>query len=687
VKEIAFNISARAAKLIGQENFANAEGAVIELVKNGYDADATACIIVFREIDSSLYIIDDGEGMTEKVITDYWMTIGTDHKNNNSATGGKSRIKTGAKGIGRFALDRLGVNCELVTNTEKTSPIEWKVSWTQFDGAGMNLSDVKATLEEQNGHDLRKYVTQVLDFVELPADFFEKHFTKNTGTAIKISSLRDQWDEGSVTQLFQNIEQLVPPLEVNTFGIYLYSERYPDMFGPVDPAPFVDFDYKLTANVGEDHKATIKICRKELDIKVLQSRGFFADNKLAGGNFSLAAFQKEEFEIQTSLEELLPGFKEVDREGQLDKIGAFDFTFYFLKRGGAAEKDEDDRTYPYRDVNYSVRSQLLSRYGGIKIFRDNFRIRPYGEVKSTAFDWLDLGVRATRNPTITRLGYSVRPNQVYGIVNVSRISNAAFQDKSNREGLQENDTFSLFKEVLVAIINKFETDRSQIMLAVKTHHEATNPEAIAKANASEEIKRYKREKAAKAKAAREQEARDKANGKAGATDNSDTKSSNQNTSQQEQIDDADKVIDQSEQAINALKQEIDELRQEQKLYRVLASTGLTVSSFAHELKNLSGILIPRSGYLKTVLEEFIKPEMLQSTPDYKNPYVMLNDIRADDERVSQWLDFSLSSLRKDKRKRSKIDLLMLRSHFGQHVMHGFESAQIKLGFEAKMANA
>lgn len=658
MKEIAFNISARAAKLIGQENFANAEGAVIELVKNGYDADATACIIVFRESDSCLYIIDDGEGMTEEVLTKYWMTIGTDHKNNNSATGGKSRIKTGAKGIGRFALDRLGNSCELITNTEKTIPIEWNVSWSQFDGVGINLSDVKATLEEQVEHDLREYVTQILDFVKLPVDFFDKHFTKNTGTAIKISALRDQWDNDSIAHLFQNIEQLVPPLEVNTFGIYLYSEKYADAFGAVSPAPFTDFDYKLTAKVEEDHTATIKIWRKELDVPTLVTRGFFNYDatKSLGDSLNLETFQKECIEIDTTLEHLLPGFKEVDRNDQLSKIGAFDFTFYFLKRGGAAEQDEDERTYPYRPVNYGIRSQLLSRYGGIKIFRDNFRIRPYGEVKSTAFDWLDLGVRATRNPTITRLGYSVRPNQVYGIVNVSRISNAAFQDKSNREGLQENETFSLFKQVLVAIINKFEADRSQVMLAVKTHYEATNPIGIAKTNASEEIKRYKREKAAKAKAA-DKQAKDNNNknhtdptGSSGTTNDS-------KTTDQQQLDDADKIIDTSEHAINALKKEIEELRQEQKLYRVLASTGLTVSSFAHELKNLSGILIPRSGYLKEVLEDLITPTMLLNTPDYKNPYVMLDDIRTDDERVSQWLDFSLSSLRKDKRKRTKIDLV------------------------------
>ncbi|WP_298649617.1 ATP-binding protein, partial [uncultured Proteiniphilum sp.] len=83
--QIPFTVSARTARLIGQENFANAEGAIIELVKNGYDADARNCIIIFDNTDNnpqrhSIYIIDNGIGMTDEIITKYWMMIGTSNK-------------------------------------------------------------------------------------------------------------------------------------------------------------------------------------------------------------------------------------------------------------------------------------------------------------------------------------------------------------------------------------------------------------------------------------------------------------------------------------------------------------------------------------------------------------------------------------------------------------------------------
>ena len=48
MSQIPFTVSARTAKLIGQENFSNAEGAIIELVKNTYDADSQYCFILFE---------------------------------------------------------------------------------------------------------------------------------------------------------------------------------------------------------------------------------------------------------------------------------------------------------------------------------------------------------------------------------------------------------------------------------------------------------------------------------------------------------------------------------------------------------------------------------------------------------------------------------------------------------------
>lgn len=189
--KVSFDVTARTARLIGQENFATAEGAIIELVKNCYDADATTALVVFdikyfdaplkierseyeelsrispiirdsykqegnnfllvksesEEKDrdladkilialnslNSIYIIDNGDGMDSEVIKDKWMKIGTANKliEFKSAAG---RIKTGAKGLGRFALDRLGKSSLMYTCKEgNPNGSEWSMDWSQFE--------------------------------------------------------------------------------------------------------------------------------------------------------------------------------------------------------------------------------------------------------------------------------------------------------------------------------------------------------------------------------------------------------------------------------------------------------------------------------------------------------------------------------------------------------------------------
>lgn len=334
----------------------------------------------------------------------------------------------------------------------------------------------------------------------------------------------------------------------------------------------------------------------------------------------MQSFEKGSFEIDTNLESLIAGFKDVDINNNLNKIGAFSFSFYFMKRGGGQEKDEEIGKYPYKAVNYNIRTNWLNKFGGIKIFRDNFRVRPYGETKSSSFDWLDLGKRALSNPTVTRPGYHVRPQQVYGIVNISRIDNINFEDKSSREGLQENDSFTLFKEIIKSIIEVFENDRNQIMISLKKIYDDENKKRQAKEAADKIIK-------------------DKNNPKSG--------------NAAEEKSEKDTLIS----AIEAYKEDIEELQDEQKILRVLASAGLIVTSFAHEFRNHTDSILPRTDELKEVLLQVIDINKLKDLPDFFDPYIMLSDMRKQDERLKSWLDFSISSVRKDKRSRRIINMV------------------------------
>lgn len=618
--EIPFTVSARTARLIGQENFANAGGAIIELIKNAYDADSLLGAIIIDPLDDQILIIDAGTGMTEEKIRSHWMIIGTDDKLDDPFSP-DSRVKTGAKGIGRFAIDRLGSKCNMFTKPLSNEKVLlWSVNWEEFNRKSAVISDIKANLDYTEQTSIREIAKNFLAEYNVDDSIF-KDWEEDKGTIIQINGLRDEWHQKSITSLYSNLELLVPPKIVSTFDIHLFSSLNPKEYGKVESTVCDDFDYRLIASNDEEGNITIKVFRNELNTNELDSIGFFASDIVANSPeiYGRNIFEKGFFQIDTTLMGLIPGFKDVDNN--LSKIGAFDFEFYFMKRGGGQEKDEIKK-YPYKNVNYRDRVKWLNEFGGIKLFRDFFRVRPYGEAKSNSFDWLDLGKRALQNPTVTRPGYKVRPQQTYGIVNISRIHNISFEDKSSREGIQENDAFSLFKNILIEIIGVFENDRNQIMMSLKKIFDENNKREKAK----EEAKKKAKEK------------KDKEAG------------SNNNDSSE---DDTNTLVD----GVLAFEEENEDLKDEQKLLRVLASAGMIVTSFAHELKNMSDSLLPRTSDLKIILDDLIDSNNLEKLPEELNPMILIDDIQDQDKKLKHWLDFSLGAVRKDKRTYRKIDLV------------------------------
>lgn len=142
-RDIQFNVDAYTAKLIGRENVSKLEGAVLEIVKNAYDADAKLFCFYWSEKNNCIYILDNGTGMKEEILREHWMTIGNSSKK-RAYRSQNNRIQTGAKGIGRFALDRISERCEMLTITSDGG-LEWIVDWEDFSDA-KKLSDVTAKL-------------------------------------------------------------------------------------------------------------------------------------------------------------------------------------------------------------------------------------------------------------------------------------------------------------------------------------------------------------------------------------------------------------------------------------------------------------------------------------------------------------------------------------------------------------
>ncbi|NWL02515.1 ATP-binding protein [Flavobacterium collinsii] len=694
--KLPFKVSARTAKLIGLENFSTEEGAVIELVKNTYDADASKCILIFdlkikkekltnadgfesvvEKFDkegSSIYIIDNGIGMNDLIIQNQWMTIGTDNKLYEHTTQG-NRVKTGAKGIGRFALNRLGmltnmtslptmlevlknddssteidsnvpISTELIPNIENIG-FEWTVDWKDFDKIGATVSDVEAVLLEKDDLELQ---TQLIDRFKGYTNLVKilKEINFKSGTVIEITELNDEWNEEKLVKLFGNLEMLLPPEEQNDFGIEFFVLNSPDEYGTVKRAYYDDFDYKIKAsyNENEDKILKVDIFRNELDVDALENRyaKLFDLDMMKNSPFKLENFKSEKIQLNIPIDNLT---YKVDQD-LLDRIGKFDFTFYFLKLTVADDKvDGDLKKYPYKSINSADRRSWLRKFGGIKIFRDDFRIRPYGE---NGDDWLRLGERQAQSPggAGQRLGgYRIRPNQIAGTIKISRLHNTSFQDKSGREGLIENDEFELFKNILREIISIFEKDRNIIMYNLSELYKLSNKEAEKLRKAKEQAEAIRKQKDER----KEQE---------GAEGREDEGRDDKGTDEEGQSANKNKGYSESEEdmadAILILEKENEKKDEELRLLRSLASVGLIISSFAHEVRSLRARLIPRTKYLVDELKNHLDHKQLEESLDKDdNPFYMIDLMREEDVKLKHWLDYSLSTLKIDKRERKNLN--------------------------------
>lgn len=713
--KIPFKVSARTARLIGRENIATSKGAIIELVKNGYDADSKLCVVFFdnfystvhNEISldhyshlikegvpqdlmeniyekndesfqikemvseetylklkllisklSSLYIIDAGEGMTQNIIRNNWMTIGTDNKAYDYFTK-TGRVKAGAKGIGRFALDKLGSKCEMITifnpryheqdideYGEETdfNGYKWIVNWEDFEGDFKTIENVNAELFGIQNASLKDYLDRILPLNLLSQIKTNEDF--RYGTVLKITELRDNWEDFYVEQVFSDLEVLVPPKESGGFDIYLFSSLNPQKYGEIFGSVCDDFDYKIIAKADDNQNVNIQIIRNEYDIDLIPLDLFKRPN-MTKQPYLQEDFHRGSWVVDRTFSQLMPGFAAKDEDKVFNDIGIFEFTFYFLKK---AYSTPDANRFFYKKFQANNRKDWLDKFGGIKLFRDNFRVRPYGEVKDVAFDWLGLGNRKANSPAGVAKeggGYRVEPENVAGAIKISRLTNVNFEDKSSREGLQDNKTFQIFKQLLASIINIFEEDRSYIAREMAMYDNIKyGPERDKKA--AEELTRKILEERRRKKI--QQETDDK--------ENQGGEKKQESANAEEEKNEKEKEILASR--IESQEEEIEKLKEEQKVLRGLASSGIVLASFSHDLSKLNDVLSSRAEKLKQLLLEKISEADYLETESRKNPFIQLERIKKQDLKLQNWLNFSLGATRKDKRKRKQ---LFLKNYF------------------------
>lgn len=583
-KKIRFNVNAYTARLIGRENVSNLEGAILELVKNTYDADATKCILYYDEQNKNLYIMDNGIGMSEEVIVKHWMTIGNSSKSTNFITK-SGRVQTGAKGIGRFALDRTGDTCVMYTkNQESKDIIQWKVDWRDFDRKE-NLTDITAEINYFKGNLYDCVNDKYLD------EMLKKYF-KDTGTIFKITNLREEWNCDLIKSIKKSLATLIPPDIENEFAIYFFYEDQNENEALIISENIDAYDYKIQFSVEDNGNVIIKLDRNEFDFKdkldeVMKKAKFGENDK--------EYFLGKEKIINTTLESLI-GNKETNG------LGKFDGTIYFNK---ILVIKEDAKKYYYKDI--TGRKNFSDIFGGIKLYRDNFRVRPYGEKDSSSYDWLLLGNRRAKSPAAISHPtgkWRVSADQISGIVNISRM-NVNLPDQANRQGIVETKEFKLLKEILVEIISKFEEDRQYVGRKLNELYYAEHETQQTQEEVREKAKKQEENK----------------------TENGD---------KEDYKVDAKKV----HKVFEEKDEQIRDLQDENRMLRNLATTGIVVNQYIHETKES----VNNVGANVMVVKE-----LLTEDRDIENAIKKITETQKYIETMNSWYDVTLGSIRRDKR--------------------------------------
>lgn len=602
---IPFNVSAKTARLIGRENVSNLEGALIELIKNTYDADAKKCVVYYEHSSNRLFIIDNGTGMDKSVIKNNWMTIGNSTKKDCVYTK-SGRVNTGEKGIGRFALDRISEKCKMLTVSNQER-FEWLVNWECFNSSEM-ITDTFAEL-----NDISDSIPQYLCDIDNKnlQNILVNNFSE-TGTCFVLENLRDQWNDVLIERVKNSLQKLLPPMENNVFDLYFYLEDTKVEDAKIVPNLLNEYDYKLHFVVNDFGECIIQIHRNEFYFgtqfeKIMKKAKFSNEDR--------DYFNDKLITIEGSINDFLPGMKEEVH------IGAFSGDIYFYKL--VLQSDNQEKYY-YK--NFFTKRTNFKELSGIKIYRDDFLVRPYGIYGTTGYDWLDLSTRKAESPAAVSHksgSWRVQANQICGQIRISRL-NDNLPDKSSREGIVETNEFKLFRELIINFIDKLEEDRQYVIRKLDELYRSTAKGEQALKIAKEELDKFRTQEEKRRK---EQNNNQKTNDKK-------KTSKNEENYQYENF----------QKAITYQEERIQDLQEEMGLLRTLATTGIVVNTYIHEIKALT-----------TQLNVGIKEAYacLEEDNDAVSAKEELKKLRILKDKFNSWFKVTLDAVEMDKRKRKK----------------------------------
>lgn len=424
---------ARIIRTIGDQLISGPEAALIELVKNSYDADSPFVLIRIQPQDPStgqggeITVEDQGHGMSPDDVINKWFEPATDEKLRRSISpGGRSML--GAKGIGRFAASRLGristlVSVHKVSETDKTMTTV-TVDWDMF-----------------SSH-------QYLDDIDIPVSSAVLPSTSllQSGVKLTISSLRDPWTKKRVETLVRELRRLASPVDTreSDFKIRLDVSAF-----TVERHGFDGQTLLQTLNLGADVEDS-----DEIDPLLIQpfTLDQHADYVLQGDFNEQGGFEGEFINYRGDQTKQRISIPESVLSQDEDHCGPFRIRVNIYDREQEAIEALFGRmNIDFHKIGIRAARKIINDNSGISIFRKGFRIRPYGDPEN---DWLELESKRVQDPS-KKLGLS----QVSGAIKIGDEDASGLIERSSREGLEHSGSFVRLKSLLNAVLSHAEERR------------------------------------------------------------------------------------------------------------------------------------------------------------------------------------------------------------------------------------
>jgi len=527
--EVRFSVDAGIINRLGKELVGKHETAVSELVKNAFDADATEVNLIFENAwnnGGTLTIEDNGTGMTKDQLINGFMRLSSSDKIHNPISDKYKRTRAGRKGIGRFATQRLGTKLTIITDTEQSNySIKISIDWDDFE--------------------TDKDLLSISNNVEILSK------TKENGTTLIIENLRDGWSDAMIKRVFRYTSELLQPFPLS-------NKNKNELELSIDPG-FKSFYFRQEGQelipVIDEEEAIFKHALAEIEGYVMDDgQGCWAlkSDKLS--------FPQEVFLI---------GNDEKNRENtdvKFSLIKGLHFkVHYFIYEPTLFAPG----TFKFiRDLSYET--------GGIRLYRNGFRVLPYGEQGD---DWL--GLDKSNNRSIV-LGPHMN-RSFFGFVEL-KDQEGNFEETSSREGVIENQYLTelvsfVYRSILSAVMKVSELRGRKVTASQKnfTRKEDNPTEKVNKA--VEELEDFFSKNDAY-----QEESSDK---------------SESNNSKEK----AKKVFEEFKQARNEEIKKNQELIDENNMLRILAGLGLVIGEFIHEVHRFLPGFDAEINFLKNAVKD------------------------------------------------------------------------------------